>query len=218
MYPYEESIIRRIFQSDISDLYGSDEKVISAAQCEKGNYHLSLVDGHLEGQLGIMENRQPGLVTTLTNRVMPLIRYRIGDVIKAEPSLACECGRTLPVISPVITKQEDWVITPSGRKIAPSAIVWAFIHQDISGINKAQVVQDGAASIKVYVDADESNFLKYRTVLKESLQRVFFGEMDVEIIRTDRIDVMRSGKSRFIVNELRRGFQDAATDPESQNG
>jgi phenylacetate-CoA ligase len=216
MYAHQEKIVRRVFQSDIRGIYGSAEKVISAAQCERGTYHLSIVDGYLEGQFGIMENRQPGLVTTLTNRVMPLIRYRIGDVISAEPSLVCKCGRTLPAISPVITKQEDWVITPSGRKISPSAITWAFKH--LSGIRKAQLVQDEIASIKVYVDADEANFLEYRTVLKESLREFFFGEMDVEIIKTDRIDVMQSGKSRFVVNKLRRGFPDAATDPESQNG
>jgi len=94
----------------------------------------------------------------------------------------------------------------------------AFTHQDISGIRKAQIVQDDPASIKLYVDADESTLLKYGAVLKASLEKVFFGEIDVEIIRADRIDVMQSGKSKFIVNKLRRGFQDAATDAESQNG
>ena len=215
MYTHQEKVIKRVFKSDVRGLYGSGEKVISAAQCAEGTYHLSLVDGYLEGQFGIMENRQPGLVTTLTNKVMPLIRYEIGDVIKAEPSFSCRCGRTLPVIDPVITKQEDWVITPSGRKISPSAIVWAFIHQDIRGINKAQVVQEEAGSVKVYVNTDESNFLKYKDMLKESMNKVFFGEMDVEIIRAERIDVKQSGKSRFIVNKLRRGFEDATADPES---
>lgn len=218
MYAQQESIIRRVFQSEIRGLYGSAEKVISAAQCEKGTYHLSLVDGYLEGQFGIMENRQPGLVTTLTNRVMPLIRYRIGDVIKAEPFLVCECGRTLPAISPVVTRPGDWVVTPSGRKISPSVIYLAFRHPGTSGIRKGQIVQEDAASIKVYVDADESTLLECGAVLKESLEKVFFGEMDVEIIRTDRIYVAQSGKSGFIVNKFRRGFQDAATDPESQNG
>ena len=218
MYAHQERVIRRVFQSDIRGVYGSTEKVISASQCEKGTYHLSLMDGYLEGQFGIMENRQPGLVTTLTNRVMPLIRYRIGDVIKADPSLVCECGRTLPAMSPVINRQVDWVITPSGRKIAPGIVTLAFTHQDISGIRKAQIVQDDPASIKLYVDADESTLLKYGAVLKASLEKVFFGEIDVEIIRADRIDVMQSGKSKFIVNKLRRGFQDAATDAESQNG
>lgn len=215
MYTHQEKIIRRVFDSDIRGLFGSGEKVISASQCAEGTYHLSLVDGYLEGQFGIMENRQPGLVTTMTNKVMPLIRYEIGDVIKAKPSFSCGCGRTLPVIDPVITKQEDWVITPSGRKISPSAIVWAFIHQDIRGINKAQVVQEEAGSVKIYVNTDETNYLKYRDMLKESMNKVFFGEMDVEIIRAEQIDVKQSGKSRFIVNKLRRGFEDATADPES---
>ena len=215
MYTHQENVIRRVFKSDIRGLYGSGEKVISAAQCREGAYHLSLVDGYLEGHFGIMENRQPGLVTTLSNKVMPLIRYEIGDVIQAEPSYSCPCGRTLPVIAPVITKQEDWVITPSGRKISPSAITWAFIHQDISGIHKAQVVQEEAGSVKVYVNTEESNFLKYKDMLQESMNKVFFDEMDVEIIRADHIDVKQSGKSRFIVNKLRKGFEDATADPES---
>ena len=218
MYAHQERVVKGVFHSDIRGVYGSTEKVISAAQCEKGTYHLSLVDGFLEGQFGIMENKQPGLVTTLTNRVMPLIRYRIGDVIKAEPSLVCECGRTLPAMSPVINRQVDWVVTPSGRKLAPGVITLAFTHHDISGIRKAQIIQDDPASIKLYLDADESTVLQYGGVLKESLEKVFFGEINVEIIRTDRIDVLQSGKSKFIVNKLRKGFEDAATDPESQNG
>jgi len=215
MYTHQEKVIKRVFGTEIRGLYGSGERVISAAQCGERSYHLSLVDGYLEGQFGIVENRQPGTVTTLTNTVMPLIRYEIGDVIKTEPSLECRCGRTLPVIDPVITKQEDYVITPSGRRISPSAVVWAFIHQDITGINKGQVVQEDAGSVKVYLDTDESNFFKYRDMLREAMEKVFFGEMNVEIVRTDNIDVMQSGKSRFIVNKLRRGFEDATADPES---
>ena len=215
MYTHQERIIKRVFESEIRGLYGSGEKVISASQCEAGTYHLSLVDGYLEGQFGIMENRQPGAVTTLTNKVMPLIRYEIGDVIKAEPSLNCPCGRTLPAIDPVITKQEDWVITPSGRKISPSAITWAFIHQDISGIHKAQVVQEDEKSVKIYLNTDETNFRRYKEMLKESMNSVFFGEMEVEILKSDHIEVKQSGKSRFIVNKLRRGFEDATADPES---
>lgn len=218
MYDHQEKIIRRVLRSEIRGLYGSGEKVISAAQCERGTYHLSLVDGFLEGQFGIMENRQPGLVTTLANRVMPLIRYRIGDVINAEPSLQCPCGRTLPAISPVINRQVDWIITPSGRKIAPGIVTLAFTHMNISGIRKAQIVQDEPASMKLYIDADESVYLANKARLKESLERVLFGEMTVEVIRTDRIEVERSGKSKFVVNKLRRGFSDAAADAESQDG
>lgn len=215
MYTHQEQIIERVFGTEIRGLYGSAEKVISAAQCEEGTYHLSLVDGYLEGQFGILDNRQPGLVTTLTNRVMPLIRYEIGDVIKAKSSFRCPCGRTLPAIDPVITKQEDWVITPSGRKISPSAITWAFKHEDMARIIKSQVVQEEIGAVTVYIDTDESSFLNFRDELKESLNKMFFGEMEIDIVRTDEFEIMQSGKSRFVVNKLREGHGDVTADPES---
>jgi phenylacetate-CoA ligase len=215
MYTHQEEIIKRVFKAEISGLYGSAEKVISAAQCENGTYHLSLVDGYLEGQFGILDNRQPGLVTTLTNRIMPLIRYEIGDVIEANASFSCPCGRTLPAIDPVITKLEDWVITPSGRKISPSAITWAFKHEDMEKIIKSQVVQEEIGVVKVYIDTDESSLSKFRDELVESLNKMFFGEMKIDIIRTDEFEIMQSGKSRFVVNKLREGYRDATADPES---
>jgi len=218
MYPHMESVITRVFRSKLRGLYGSAEKVISAAQCEKGTYHLSLVDGFVEGQFGIMESKKPALVTTLANRVMPLIRYRIGDVIEAQPSLECECGRTLPAMSPVITRAYDWVITPSGRRLACGVVTLAFLHHDTRGIRQSQIVQDGPGSLKVYLVADEENFRKFAPKVKESLHEVCFGEMDIEVIRTDHVDLMSSGKSKFIVNQLRRKFEDAAADAESQNG
>ena len=74
------------------------------------------------------------------------------------------------------------------------------------GIKKAQVVQEDARSVKVYLNTDSDSFAKYKDVLKESMDKVFFGEMDVEIIKADRIDVKASGKSRFIVNKLKQRY------------
>lgn len=204
MHAHQEQIISEVLRARIRGLYGSGEKIISAAQCEAGRYHLALVDGFLEGQFGIMKEVQPAAVTTLSNFAMPMIRYQIGDMIEAQPTLLCECGRTLPVISPVITKHEDWIITPSGRRISPSAVVWAFIHQDIKDIRNGQVVQENEHLVRVYLNADEVTFLKYRDILWRSMRKVFFEELEVEIIRTTKIEVTQAGKSRFIFSKLRQ--------------
>ena len=211
MHDHQEIVIREVFQAEIRGLFGTGEKLISAAQCPLGNYHLSLVDGYVEGQFGILDEVKPAAVTTLTNKLMPLIRYQIGDEIDTQPSRECGCGRTLPIISPVITKHEDYIITPSGRRIAPSAVVWAFIHQKIKDINKGQVVQEDERTVKVYLNTDQETFLKYRDVLQKAMVDVFFGEMDVVVVKTDSIDVQQSGKSRFIVNKLRHRFHDVST-------
>jgi len=205
MHAHQKEIISEVFPVPIRGLYGSGEKIISAAQCEAGHYHLSLVDGYLEGQFGIMEGSQPAPSTTLSNRAMPLIRYRIGDNIETQPSLVCGCGRTLPVISPVITKHEDQIITPSGRRIAPSAVVYAFIHQDIKDIKKGQVVQEDERRVTVHLKTDEATFQRYREVLRDSMNEVFFGEMDVTVVRTENIQVSQAGKSRFIINKTLQG-------------
>lgn len=204
MHAHQELVIREVLRAEIRGLYGSGEKVISAAQCANGRYHLSLVDGFMEGQFGIMEQVRPAASTTLCNFAMPMIRYQIGDMVEAQPDLVCECGRTLPVIAPVITKHEDWIITPTGRRISPSAVVWAFIHQDIKDIRNGQVVQENEHLVRVYLNADEATFLKYREVLRQSMRKVFFEELDVEVVRTDQIDVTRAGKSRFIFSKLRQ--------------
>lgn len=203
LHAHQERVIGEVLRAPIRGLYGSGEKVVSAAQCPAGHYHLSLVDGFLEGQFGIMEQVRPAAVTTLSNYAMPLIRYQIGDVIEAQPDVACPCGRTLPVISPVITKHEDWIVTPSGRKIAPSAVVWAFIHQEIKDIKNGQVVQENERLVRVYLNTDEDTFRKYRDALRKSMHKVFFGELDIEVVRTDNIEVTSAGKSRFIYSRLR---------------
>jgi phenylacetate-CoA ligase len=151
-----------------------------------------------------MESVRPAAVTCLTNPVMPLIRYQVGDVIDIDRDTVCPCGRTLPVMSPVITKDEDWITTPSGRKISPSAVVWAFIHQEIEGITNGQVVQHDRENVTVYLNTSKENYLRYRDMLRNSMDRVFFGEMKVEVVRTDAVDLMESGKSRFIVNKLKK--------------
>jgi len=107
-------------------------------------------------------------------------------------------------MDPVITKHEDLIITPSGRKISPSAVVWAFIHQDIQDIQNSQVVQEEADLVRVYLNTDEDTFQKYRAVLHESMGKVFFGEMRIEIVKTDHIEVTKAGKSRFILNRYRQ--------------
>ena len=45
---------------------------------------------------------------------------------------------------------------------------------------------------------------KYKDILRESMDGVFFHEMNVKVVRADHVDLMESGKSRFIVNKLRQ--------------
>lgn len=197
MFEHQRDIVSRAFQAPVVGLYGSAERVVSAAQCEKGCYHLSVVDGFVEGQFGRLEARQPAAVTTIMNPVMPLIRFELGDSIRPTPDASCECGRTLPIIEPVITKQEDWIETPSGRRVSSSVLTWAF--KDLKGVRRSQIIQVDARTVEVLIDADTDAFAPASDELRERLNAMFFGEMEMRFVHDRQIRIMESGKTRFVV-------------------
>lgn len=201
MLDHQRAIVSRVFGAPIRGLYGCAERLISASQCDSEGYHLSLVDGFAEGQFGILPASDPALLTSLMNRVMPFVRYRLGDVLTFKPSTTCPCGRTLPLIEPVITKLQDWLETPTGRRISPSAVSWNF--QDLPGVRRSQVAQVDDGTIVVRIDADDEAVAAVSDTIRERLEKLFFGEMDIEIIRTQDIDMMESGKAKFVVRENR---------------
>jgi phenylacetate-CoA ligase len=202
MFEHQRDAIERAFGAPIVGLFGSAERLVSASQCEAGSYHLALVDGFIEGEFGRLEQRAPSLITTLMNRVMPLIRFELGDVIELLPDAACACGRTLPLMAPVVTKLDDWVETPSGRRVSPSSLTWAL--KDLGGVRRTQIVQVDERTVEVHIDADEPAATAAAKTLEERLRAMLFGEMTVRCVRDTEIPVLESGKTKFVVRRDRR--------------
>lgn len=65
------------------------------------------------------------VVTDLTNRVFPLVRYRLGD--RTSPmSGVCRCGMTLPRIQSVSGRLTEAAYLPSGRVVIGEALAQVF--------------------------------------------------------------------------------------------
>jgi phenylacetate-CoA ligase len=205
LYEHQRAVIEEFFSAPIRGFYGCAERVVSAVECEHGNYHLGLVDGYVEGQFGGSPFDGPAPVTGLLNRAMPLVRYDLGDNIVPRPGVVCGCGRTLPLISAVVTKREDAVVTPSGRVVSPSILTWAF--KDVPGLHRAQVVQRPDASIEVRVVADASFVEASAAALEQHVRRLVFGEIPVSVVRVSKLDLTKAGKTRFVVSQYSRAGQ-----------
>lgn len=198
MYSHQEKIVTKLFNAPIVGFYGSAERILSACECHKGSLHLSLVDGYVEGQFGILPVQNPSLMTTLMNNVMPLIRFELGDNLSFK-NTACGCGRSLPIINPVIIKQEDWIQTPSGRKISSSALTWAF--KGIDGIRKSQIIQENNYLVNIHIDADMQVFHTIKNTITANINKMCFGEMQINCINNQNIQLTKSGKTRFVINK-----------------
>jgi len=110
----------------VADNYGSSEAFL-AWQCPAGSYHVNAEHVLLEivdeaGRPAVPGEMGRVLVTTLENRLMPLVRYEIGDYATAEDG-PCACGRTLPRIGRVVGRGINLFRMPDGRLRSPWKLV-----------------------------------------------------------------------------------------------
>lgn len=99
LLPNMREIIERVFRCKISDFYGAREIGSIAGQCQHGNYHPFMFHAYVELLDSNNQPVAPGergriVVTTLHNRIMPLIRYEIDDLAVAGER--CPCGTWMP--------------------------------------------------------------------------------------------------------------------------
>ena len=203
LFEHQRRVVSGHWKAPLRGLYGCTERAISASECAAGSYHLSLLDGYVEGQFGaddalLSSASRP--ITSLLNAAMPLIRYELGDLIEPQPDRACACGRTLPVMSAVVTKHEDAVRTASGRVVSPSILTWAF--KDLEGVRQSQVLQHADWSIEILVVADPTCPSDSLDVLRRRVEEMTFHELAVTVTPVSTLIMTKAGKTRFVVSEV----------------
>ena len=126
LYPFLREKIEKAFETKVYDTYGNTEMCGLIQQCERDRMHLIPECAYLEILNDKNEPAAPGeegdfVWTTLMPRVMPLVRYRIGDRGSWEEG-PCECGRAFPLVRPGITRESDLLRCPDGRIFSPRAL------------------------------------------------------------------------------------------------
>ena len=124
LHANQRRLLEETFGAEVFERYGSEETSIIASECSE-HRGMHVADEHLIVE--VLDERGlpvgPGeegeiVVTDSFNRVLPLIRYRLGDVgVRGE---ACPCGRGLSVLARVHGRVADNVVTPEGRTVSGS--------------------------------------------------------------------------------------------------
>jgi len=149
-------IIGDAFGVPVYDSYGLREAGLVGHECDRFTMHTN--DEHL-----ILETIDPQtlaptagegelVVTSLISRVMPVIRYRTGDIVTLshEP---CACGRSLGRIAISGGRIADFIVTSRGTWIVGYAFI--YICRSVPGIVKFQVVQETMGEIGVRLVTDD---------------------------------------------------------------
>ncbi len=135
------------------------------------------------------------VVSDLTNRVFPVIRYRLGDISRFLPG-ACPCGRGLPRLGAISGRSSDAVRLPDGTTIA-GALGHIFDDFPLS-IRQFEIVQDSDYSVTLRcIPSERSDAQAGIDAAVEKLRFATRGIVPVTVERVDSIPQV-GGKMRFI--------------------
>jgi len=195
LYDWQRQLMRQAFGCKVFNQYGSREIPNMAVECQHGNQHVFTDMVYMES---VLENGEDKLlVTSLTNRVMPFIRYEIGDAGKLKLG-ECRCGSPFPMMEMGVCRSNDIIRTTAGKRIYPSY----FIHllDDVTGIRQYQFVQDSPSNMKLHVSSMHQLSAGLVAELQARIREEVDDQMRLEVIQVDEIPRTISGKHRFVIS------------------
>jgi len=117
---HDKNHIENVFNCPVIQEYGCSEVDIIAFQCKCNSYHLNpRLYIELEEVSG---SGHEIIVTDLDNYYMPIIRYKMGDIVKLNDT-QCSCGIPGRTISSICGRTSDrFIVLRDGSEIHVSAI------------------------------------------------------------------------------------------------
>lgn len=203
LFDWQRDAISAVFGCPVADYYGTAECLVFASQCSFGRYHfnplLSIVEILDSNDRPVAPGEQGSLVcTTLTNTVMPLLRYRIGDDAIRAP-VGCPCGSNHPAALGIVGRTDDNVITPDGRAVGRLD----HIFKGVRGVRECQIVQDRIDHVLLRVLPDGAFDQRTREVLISNLQTRLGQAIAIDIEIVSGISRTRSGKFKGVVSMIK---------------
>ena len=186
--------MEQAFGCKVFNQYGSREIPNIACECRHGNQHIFTDMVYLEPVK--LDNEDRLIVTSLTNRLMPFIRYDIGDSGRLKEG-ECTCGSPFPLMEMGTCRHNDLIRTLSGKHVYPSF----FIHllDGLTQIKHYQFVQVELDRIILNLVASSRLNAGIENSLKEKICREVDERMVLEINYVDEIKRSVSGKHRFVI-------------------
>jgi phenylacetate-CoA ligase len=195
--PQRRTIYENAFSTEIFNRYSPHEMEGVAFACDRHRgMHVAIDAYHVE----FLDDRHGSVdpegvanlvITDLDSYVMPLIRYRIGD-LGFYYEERCVCGRGFPLMGDLCGRAFDVFRLPGGRVVAPSRI--AAVLQDEPSVGLFQVVEERARGIVANVVPGRGWGPEVAERLRGKLTALLGGTRIVAVDVVDGIRLESNGK------------------------
>ena len=190
----QRDVMQRAFGCKVFNQYGCREVPNIAWECRHGNMHVFADLVYLESLRDDGEDRL--IVTSLTNRLMPFIRYNLGDsgrLLDGE----CACGSPFPLLEMGLCRQNDWIRSRTGKSIHPGVFIHLLDGQ--THIRQYQWVQRDLDNLTLNLVAAEKLSVQALAALSEKVGRAMGEAVALEVNYVEEIPRTASGKLRFVI-------------------
>lgn len=205
LLPFQREKIEKVLHCKILDSYGHMERTVAISQCPLGSYHIHPEYGILEvdKNKGLSSGKKEiGRIigTSLHNFAMPLLRYRVDDLIEIDPHhQRCECGRALPLVEKIHGRGQDIIITKEGKFVTNIFIFFEFWE----GISWHQLIQEDIDKFRLNLLKD-TNFNEKSIAEKMKGLRSILGKdasIDLKFLKLEEIN-LGDVKYRPVVSKI----------------
>jgi phenylacetate-CoA ligase len=215
LHSWQRRSIEQVFNCPVTNRYGCEEVSLIACECERHQgLHINADSVYVEilrtDESGALTMpARPGesgsvVVTDLTNRAMPIIRYQVGDMAAFSDRI-CPCGRGLPLLERIEGRDADYVVTPTGRLISGISLTENFALQ-VPGVIQFQIVQERLGQFVFRLVRGPDFGADSLKRLGELVNRHFGPEVEYRCEYLESIPSEPSGKYRFCISRVSNPF------------
>lgn len=185
--PDSRQKVEQAFGAPVRMEYGSAEAGVIAQEESEGQYRLMQSD-YLYEYEEVGESASELLITALYGRVVPMFRYRTGDLVVA--------NREYEFFRRVIGRCNDFIVLPHGQRIHSEFV--SHIVRDLPGVIGYQVKlsERDRAVIQLRVSEEREE------LLEEVRRRLRRQSVDLQWLRvefTDQLQKSTLGKQKFVL-------------------
>jgi phenylacetate-CoA ligase len=165
-----------------------------AWECRHGGMHVMADLVHLESVNVDGEDRL--LVTSLSNRLMPFIRYELGDAGRLLDG-ECPCGSPFPLMQMGMCRKNDLIRVPGGKRVHPA--LFNRLLYGLTQIRQYQWRQVASDRMRLEVVSAEPLPAQMVAKLQADLRNAVDPALVLEVVCVDAIPRTASGKQRYII-------------------
>lgn len=166
------------FHLQLDEAYIATEGFI-AATCPFGSLHVNEDCLVMQREwLDRESGRFVPIITDFRRRVQPMIRYRLDDVLVADPT-ACKCGSVFTKLKRIEGRCDDVLVfrgsDGSLRRIFPDFVRQAMYNAS-EQLRDYRVIQNAVDQLQVTIDAEQAYRSECERAARGSLDALFVGE------------------------------------------